>query len=350
MPNSFSLTSASQHLAVAPSLPRGFGALMAGALRSMGKPEFHENILGLITQMIPCDFWIIARYDASSKPLIVSESGMNVSAKTAYSDRMWQRDPLPHHMGKGEERAVSLEKMRTNGALDRVYARYLDSTLGVRDELALLFPISDGSFLALCLDRQNDVFNESELALARELQIILVEMHHQHVLKTIDRQVSLFLHETGIGKPEVLILSPNNTVLYKTDTWSHAAIQAFEREPHPGELGCGEVAATTGRDGWSLTRLKDTSGDAILAGADVYLLRRNTTDVEDLVAEFARLHNLTARQKQILALSLQGHPNASIAERLKITIGGVKNHKLRLYQKLDITSERELLSAVLRHL
>lgn len=327
--------------------PLGFGSLLAQALRTMGTPSFYESMVEVVRQMIPCDFWIIARYDARSKPLIVSENGMSLVAKTIYSDHLWRRDPLPGHANQGLKRAVSLHQLRCSGALDPVYSHYVATTLGIEDELALLFPISDGSFLALCLDRQAQVFSESELALAQELQTVLVEMHHQHVLRTIDRQVSLFLHSNGLGRPEVMILGCDSTVLYKSDTWSEAAVEAFDREPQPREFCYGRVAETSGRNGWSLIRLKEESSDAILAGADVYLLRRNGTEIGDRVAQFARLHQLTERQRQILALSLQGHPNASIAEKLSISVGGVKNHKLRLYEKLDITSERELMSAIL---
>ncbi|AYD04780.1 LuxR C-terminal-related transcriptional regulator [Neorhizobium sp. NCHU2750] len=336
-------------LAQAPSFPIGMGGLLAQALRSMGTSSFYESIVEVVRQVIPCDFWIIARYDARSKPLILSETGMNGHAKTIYSDRLWRRDPLPGHATASPARVVSLQELRSNGALDTVYSHYLKSALGIEDELALLFPISDGSFLALCLDRQEQVFSEAELAFARELQAVLVEMHHQHVLRAIDRQVSLFLYNNGLGKPEILIVGSDHTVLYKSDTWSNAALEAFERELRPEELSCGRVAETSGRNGWSLVRLQEQSSDAILAGADVYLLRRNTTALGDRVSEFSRLHQLTERQQQILVLSLQGHPNASIAERLGISVGGVKNHKLRLYEKLDITSERELMSAVFSH-
>ncbi|QRM57962.1 helix-turn-helix transcriptional regulator (plasmid) [Sinorhizobium sp. BG8] len=246
-------------------------------------------------------------------------------------------------------RVFSLHELRDSGALDTIYARYLDKTLMIADELALLFPISEGSFLALCLDRQSGRFSDEELALARELQAMLIEMHHQHMLHAIEHQVSLFLHRNGLGKPEVMILSSNNTVLYKSETWSHAATQAFEREPQPEEISCGRIAETSGRDGWSLARFEGASQDAVLAGADVYLLRRNTADITERVEQFARLHQLTRRQKEIVTLSLQGHHNASIAERLNISVGGVKNHKLRLYERLDITSERELVSAILPH-
>ncbi len=51
---------------------------------------------------------------------------------------------------------------------------------------------------------------------------------------------------------------------------------------------------------------------------------------------------LTRREKEIVALILAGHPSLRIAQKLGISRGTVKNHRRRLYRKLDITSEREL--------
>lgn len=56
---------------------------------------------------------------------------------------------------------------------------------------------------------------------------------------------------------------------------------------------------------------------------------------------------LTAREREIVAMVLSGHPPLGIASRLGISPGTVKNHRRNIYQKLDITSERELF---LRHL
>lgn len=39
---------------------------------------------------------------------------------------------------------------------------------------------------------------------------------------------------------------------------------------------------------------------------------------------------------------LTGHPPAAIAQRLAISAGTLKNHRRNIYQKLDITTEREL--------
>lgn len=51
---------------------------------------------------------------------------------------------------------------------------------------------------------------------------------------------------------------------------------------------------------------------------------------------------LSARERELVQLVLAGHPTATIAQRLGITVGTAKNHRRRIYEKLDITTEREL--------
>jgi len=51
---------------------------------------------------------------------------------------------------------------------------------------------------------------------------------------------------------------------------------------------------------------------------------------------------LTPRERDIVHLILMGYSNIKIAERLKLSVNTVKNHKKRMYLKLDITTEREL--------
>jgi DNA-binding CsgD family transcriptional regulator len=51
---------------------------------------------------------------------------------------------------------------------------------------------------------------------------------------------------------------------------------------------------------------------------------------------------LTPRERQLVGMVLTGHPPAAIAARLAISAGTVKNHRRNIYQKLDITTEREL--------
>lgn len=52
--------------------------------------------------------------------------------------------------------------------------------------------------------------------------------------------------------------------------------------------------------------------------------------------------DLTAREREIAGLILAGHPTSMIAARMAITPGTVKNQGRDIYQKLDITTEREM--------
>lgn len=59
--------------------------------------------------------------------------------------------------------------------------------------------------------------------------------------------------------------------------------------------------------------------------------------------------DLSSRERELVQLILAGHPTANIAERLGITVGTVKNHRRRIYEKLDITTERELFLQFFQH-
>jgi DNA-binding CsgD family transcriptional regulator len=59
---------------------------------------------------------------------------------------------------------------------------------------------------------------------------------------------------------------------------------------------------------------------------------------------------LSVRERELVTLILAGHPSATISRRLGIAIGTVKNHRLRIYAKLDITTERELFLQYFDHI
>jgi DNA-binding CsgD family transcriptional regulator len=52
---------------------------------------------------------------------------------------------------------------------------------------------------------------------------------------------------------------------------------------------------------------------------------------------------LTPRERDIVEATLKGMGNADIAAALALSVGNVKNHKRRIYAKLDLRGERDLL-------
>jgi DNA-binding CsgD family transcriptional regulator len=65
-----------------------------------------------------------------------------------------------------------------------------------------------------------------------------------------------------------------------------------------------------------------------------------TPTTKDLPARIAS--PLTEREREVVLLTLQGHPVIEIARRMGLSRGTVKNYRLAIYRKLDITTEREL--------
>jgi DNA-binding CsgD family transcriptional regulator len=58
----------------------------------------------------------------------------------------------------------------------------------------------------------------------------------------------------------------------------------------------------------------------------------------------------TPREREIVSCILAGYPNDYIAKKLAIGVGTIRNHRKRLYAKLDVTSEREVFSLFIGHL
>ena len=71
--------------------------------------------------------------------------------------------------------------------------------------------------------------------------------------------------------------------------------------------------------------------------------------VDDAFADFGK-QVLTEREREVTRLILRGHSSASICFNLGISLGTVKTHRKNAYAKLNISSQSELLSLLLRSL
>ena len=115
--------------------------------------------------------------------------------------------------------------------------------------------------------------------------------------------------------------------------------------------------------------------EAILAGADGYLLKKSSPDKlltslkecrgggSPMTASIAKRvltlfkkyipnqqddYSLTARELEILNLLVEGMSNASIAKRLFISIQTVRNHIRHIYEKLQVHSKSQAVVKAIR--
>jgi DNA-binding CsgD family transcriptional regulator len=59
---------------------------------------------------------------------------------------------------------------------------------------------------------------------------------------------------------------------------------------------------------------------------------------------------ISSRERQVLELVLRGHSSESIASNLGISLATVKTHRKNSYEKLNISTQAELLNLYLRHI
>jgi DNA-binding CsgD family transcriptional regulator len=116
---------------------------------------------------------------------------------------------------------------------------------------------------------------------------------------------------------------------------ARATVRLAERVP-------GQIEMTGGR----VLHVERLESDFPLApGGRIYVIEQVGLPPERLrPGDVLNRHGtgLTPRERDIVQLILEGHPTAAIAGRLGIGRGTIKNHRKRIYDKLDITSEREL--------
>jgi DNA-binding NarL/FixJ family response regulator len=113
--------------------------------------------------------------------------------------------------------------------------------------------------------------------------------------------------------------------------------------------------------------------DAVLAGADGYLLKQNEAEriidgvrsvaagrspVDPAVAPWllssvrdtSQADLLTEREREVLDLVRMGQPNKSIARRLQISERTVKGHVTRIFQRIGVTDRTQAALWAQRHL
>lgn len=99
-------------------------------------------------------------------------------------------------------------------------------------------------------------------------------------------------------------------------------------------------------DGSALTiDLVDLSGDGLDFGPAVMaILREAAGPPDERVNEFAALHRLSPRERDVLRLLVRGYDTAGLAERLGISPHTVRDHLKNVFRKTSNRSRSELLS------
>jgi DNA-binding CsgD family transcriptional regulator len=318
------------------------------AIDALGKAEFYDALLALLGTAAAHDLASLVRYSRNAPPDFVLPRGVTSDAITDYHRYFWQFDPFHVHWSGGGQTGVFRLRNLAKGIGRTRYARDFLAGMPIYDEIAVfLQPIGDAS-PTLLLDRAARSFIDAEVQRVTALWPLLSGLHAKHIelLMTngVDASGAALPHDRAIR-----FVDRHGETIFATETWvkeiaeaKTSADAAKAVESIAGRGAC-QVALPGGRH---LSRIQFSSdfGPAPVGFCDeISLSVQRSASLELPPAMAARL---TEREREIAILTLQGYPIQGISKRLSLSPGTIKNHRLSIYRKFDITTERELFTEV----
>ncbi|MET0314553.1 MAG: LuxR C-terminal-related transcriptional regulator [Hansschlegelia sp.] len=327
---------------------RGLISALGGVAREIGEPDFHLRLFDLIGALLPHESGWIVRYSSKTEPdvLHTKEIGSDVvdyylGAKPSAGDpylRSWRKNAA----ARVETMDVALPL-----APDRNwYFSYFMKPIQFVDEIGLFLPASDSSCMSLFFERRTERFTDDDIARLTQFFPTILEFHLSH-MRSLLRNMSAIVGGCRSMEDSVAAVFDRQGVLVSaTQKWREA-----ERDD-PSMSGLRHSA--------SLAEIRDAIDRSSLPLNVVDLADMNPIAPRGLLvhlvddAEFAArsadrdastvVDRLTPRERDIMALTLEGMSTGTIAQRLGIAKGSIKNVRLRMYRKLGVASEREMMA------
>ena len=327
-------------------------AYLGSAAKSAGSFEAYVNILNAMREAAPYDAVQVMRYDKQIPPTYLLSQNTPSEDQKLYKAGYYRFDPLVRHLTKIDGPVlVHLAVNRIwhddrNGYFSNFYAR-----TGMVDEAAYIIPSRNGGSVVISFQRRHE-FTSHEL---RSLELILPLvagvhcLHEQALIARATTEVNLN------GKfRSIIIVDANGNEMYrspelkkieKSEPGFKAALNQLSKSPDATfiRLAHGVLYAAKLDESYSL-----------LAGGRIFLFEHgySTTarvNIEEEIGNFLGPY-LSPREKDVVRLILLGFPTATIGTILNIGPGTIRNHRKRIFLKLDITTEREIFIRFINHI
>jgi DNA-binding CsgD family transcriptional regulator len=338
---------------------RGLAGDEAGVFEACGRaaahisrPDFHTRLLDAVGELVEHDIRSMMRYSRFSAPDFLANNSYSDDFVAHYETEFYRYDPYYRYWKESERPGVIPLRRVLSGKASR--NRYVNVALveaGITDEVSIFLPPVGGSSLALFYDLRKGRFRETEIARLDHAYPLIAALHQAHVNCLMAGSVDLEAEGVAAlpwARP-VRILDKARQEVFQNLAWQKLAKRdgkaltaAISRLPKSASgqapLAPGMIlhrAPLPAAFGLAPGGMIDTVEDVAMAPA--------TPGQPGLPAALAA--RLTPREQEIVELILQGHPTKSIADRLHLSRGTIKNYRQRLYDKLDITTEREIFLA-----
>lgn len=313
-----------------------------------GTRDFYNAALTALGRLMNCDRQIAMRYSQYARPEFLVNKSLGQEAEAIYLKGLYRLDPILRLVRTQVHVRVFSTMELQQEEPGNVYFEDLYRSAGIQDELVVLLPAAGGIWVALCLDFGDRPFSKAEMAFVAQIYPFLERIHELHIDCCLSGRRGGFLSD---GQLAVMVLDAQGFVCFRNAIWStkvsaaaeNAILNAAERLPE----GLHSVSDTDVVH-WQILG----SVHAVAPGGRIFVLERRSPghvelDIANLLQTVAAEFQLTPRECDIVLAGLRGRSTQAIARDLNISTGTIRNHKHRLYQKLDVTSEREIASLIL---
>ncbi|WP_406648294.1 helix-turn-helix transcriptional regulator [Aliisedimentitalea scapharcae] len=288
------------------------------AIDAIGTSDFEKLLADAVGAAIDHDFITMARYSTRDDPRFLIHSHTFPShLAELYLKKYVSSDPYVPFWRQGRTSGVVwLQELTRNGAFSRYTDEFLPQ-IDVTDEIGVFAPAVDTDSVAFFFNKRRGQFHQTDVDTLDRLYPTIAALYRQHIRALI--LADEYSASPSLGRPW-RTTNALGTTIWMTNEWH----QQNTPQAVPIRTSIAQDFNVGNRFVWT-----------IYSGADA------TPAMLEIDQWVSRI-DLTPRERDIVRLTLQGHSTAGIAQTLDLSVGNIKNHKRRIYGKLDITSEREL--------
>ena len=318
----------------------------------LGTFKAYIGIVDLIRQLVPAARAQVMYYPRFSTPRYLYEVATPQPEQEIYR-QYYRFDPFYKEITALVDPAVIQLKPLLRRSLETdIYMSVFYPQTGAIDEIGILLPAFGGGVVGLFCQAPRE-YSPEEVASVDALLPMIAAFH------TVQDRLTLLTARTGQRQGGydryVILLDDEGRETFRSHEMAQlerinpglgdaiaqlakqpcgSSVQLTEGTLHIADLGEGVVWQRGGRICF------------FHAGPNAGVPRELTAAIGD----FLRLYGLSPRQRDILELTLLGSSAYNIAHRLKLTKGTVRNHRKLIYDKLDVTTEREIFSMFLKYI
>lgn len=328
-------------------LVNDIGQLIASA----DSERYLDDLLAFVSKQLGRDRYAAVRYRQYARPDILVDRSMTEEARNLYYSGLYRLDPLLRMARSGKVDTVfTFRTIREHDPKIEPYDA-LFRLLMLQDELAIMLPEMGGAYLGLCFDSEQRNFEAEEIARIERLMPVILPLHELHLSKQLARTIAGFqsAHSNWVVVTDCLgqVLRTNGACVSLRQAEIEEVIRSIA-----ADLPVGDSV----RVGSLVIHWETMASDHPLApDGRLFFVEEEAAgliegEAEQALAAFARANRFSARECQIARFILKGYPTTTIAQKINLTVGTVKNYKHRLYEKMNITTEREVFSNFVSYL